>query len=463
MSVALSIAPIEAALKKFSARTAVGSTLRSADWAQMPLALRERAFFSAGVENIRALQSMQRELAGDLAMARDASGAWRDRSSFIGKVRQMVGGLRAEAGGLRADLGDFNGPIGDPRSLTDLASRARAGLIYDMNIRSAHGYARWLTDNDPDILDAFPAQELVRISPRINQRDWRGRWLDAGGALKNGRMVALKTDAIWTRISRFGTPWPPFDFGSGMGLMDVDRSEAEDLGLIRPNERIQPVQKERFNASLEASVQDLKPEFLDALKNLFGPQIALDGERVKWQSDPDAYEQALRQNNAEARALYQRLSGIDGVGNPGTLPGLVSAIRGDKRLFQQGYRSLDTAESVRVHLARTLPPEIAIHVFRSGDQYFLTVWNQSKFPSDPNQVERALATGGGRELGYGTDRGESGNLHALIYGPGRTAMTAFEVPGQFGRLFAQARALDFTRATGTPHQIRILKGDGRSP
>ena len=38
-------------------------------------------------------------------------------------------------------------------------------------------------------------------------------------------MVALKEDPVWTRISRFGQPWPPFDFNSGMGVEDVSHDE----------------------------------------------------------------------------------------------------------------------------------------------------------------------------------------------------------------------------------------------
>ena len=46
-------------------------------------------------------------------------------------------------------------------------------------------------------------------------------------------MIALKTDPIWTKISRFGHPWPPFDFNSGMGVRDVSRADAIRLGVIQ--------------------------------------------------------------------------------------------------------------------------------------------------------------------------------------------------------------------------------------
>jgi hypothetical protein len=269
-------------MAKFGARTTIGSILRTAEWARMPLALRERAFFSAGVENVRALQGMQRDLAADLAMARDESGGWRDRSTFIANVRSTVAGLRNEAGGLREDIGDTAGMrLNDPRNLKDLASRRRAGLIYDQAIQSAHGYARWQTDNDPDILDAFPAQELLPSSARRPRDDWERRWVAAGGQVIDGRIVGLKTDPAWIKLNRFGVPWPPFDFGSTRVLMDIDRAEAEDLGLINPGERINPAAAE-FNDNLEASVRDLSAAFKEALEIIFGDQITLQGDAARW-------------------------------------------------------------------------------------------------------------------------------------------------------------------------------------
>ena len=45
-------------------------------------------------------------------------------------------------------------------------------------------------------------------------------------------MIALKNDPVWTALSRFGRPWPPFDYDSGMGIADIDRETAETLGLL---------------------------------------------------------------------------------------------------------------------------------------------------------------------------------------------------------------------------------------
>jgi hypothetical protein len=138
----------------------------------------------------------------------------------------------------------------------------------------------------PAILDAYPAYELVRIENRKEPRNWTWRWVAAGGKLVgNDRMIALKTDPIWTAISAFGTPWPPFDFGSGMGLDDVSRRDAEDFGLLGPGEEIQPVDED-FNEALFASTQDLSPDTLNALRTIFGDRISFDGDTISWTGTP---------------------------------------------------------------------------------------------------------------------------------------------------------------------------------
>lgn len=45
-------------------------------------------------------------------------------------------------------------------------------------------------------------------------------------------MVALVDDPIWARISRWGDPFPPFDYNSGMKLFKVSRANAIRLGLL---------------------------------------------------------------------------------------------------------------------------------------------------------------------------------------------------------------------------------------
>ena len=45
-------------------------------------------------------------------------------------------------------------------------------------------------------------------------------------------MVALIESPIWEKLSRFGQPYPPFDFGSKMRVRAVPYEECEKLGLV---------------------------------------------------------------------------------------------------------------------------------------------------------------------------------------------------------------------------------------
>ena len=90
-------------------------------------------------------------------------------------------------------------------------------------------------------LMASPGQEMIRARHGeqydSNEEDiWRKRWVSAGGKLFNNRIIALKNDSIWCRISRFGKPYPPFDFNSCMDVFDVGRRECIKLGLGSNNQ-----------------------------------------------------------------------------------------------------------------------------------------------------------------------------------------------------------------------------------
>ena len=91
------------------------------------------------------------------------------------------------------------------------------------------------------ILDEWPAQELFQcISGVASATDWPKKWTDAGGKLFAGKMIALKDDTIWCRVSKFGLPYPPFDEFDLMAVRYVNRSEAQRLGLILRSGQVQP-------------------------------------------------------------------------------------------------------------------------------------------------------------------------------------------------------------------------------
>ncbi len=211
------------AVQSRAARHVLPTSMTSAQLARVGVQLRERSHFSAQTTNADYLQY----------------GA--------GLFDEMLAG-HTDAATVRAKLGAYLDSIDyapeDPDeegTLTDLRSDARLNLRINMENQAAQGYGSWKQGQDPAILDQWPAQELYRAESRAVPRDWIARWQDAGGTLSaGGRMIALKNDPIWEAISRFGTPYPPFDYNSGMDVRDVDRAEAMALGLIDRDTQIAP-------------------------------------------------------------------------------------------------------------------------------------------------------------------------------------------------------------------------------
>lgn len=259
--------PYDSAVARLAEKSPVASALTSAQWAQMPAALRDRAFFSARVEQLRVVAEMQKKIQESLSILSSPDRAYMDRSKFVADMRQFLGAAPGDSG-----------------KLTDLSSRRRLELVYDWQKEDAREFARWNASQDPDLLDSFPAQELLRVETREKTRNWIQRWRENGGQLYEGRMIALKDDPIWLAISRFGRPWPPFDYGSGMGVEDVPRDEAERLGLLTPEQTPQP-QRVPFNQELAASVPAATPAILEAFQELFGDQVTVDQEgKISWQA-----------------------------------------------------------------------------------------------------------------------------------------------------------------------------------
>ena len=257
------MAPIADAIDTFAKRQAVPSAWRTAEWSQAPAEIAQRSFFSAGVESANFLSTAQRDLARALDLSKDESGRFTDRETFISNLRKTA---------LQLGLAD---PQGKPTDLKNLAGATRLGLIYDMNVDAARGRARRSAGLSEGALFAAPAQELVRGRPARIPRDWRARWAEAGGTLYGARMVALKTDPVWVALSRFGVPWPPFDFGSGMILRNVPRAEAISLGLLKEDEVLEADPDPAFNAGLAASMQNISKDVATGLKRLFGDRMSI--------------------------------------------------------------------------------------------------------------------------------------------------------------------------------------------
>jgi len=276
---ALTTSPWDKAVSRLSDKTVVGSRLRSAEWADVPLGLREASLFSAGVENARTLSVMREKLLQGAQQIRD--GTFVDRSRFVADLRQHLGAAPGDSG-----------------NLADITSRKRLELIWHFQMQDAHAHATYKADLDPNLLDAFPAYRLVRIESRRVPREWFSLWAAAGASVNwvgasRTVMVALKTSPIWAALSQFGRPWPPFRYGSGMGLEDVDRDETEALGLLprgeSPAARLQRLREgsaaaqQDWNEGLRASVKGIAPEMRDHLALAFGDQVSFDAAgAVAW-------------------------------------------------------------------------------------------------------------------------------------------------------------------------------------
>ena len=192
--------------------------LTSRQWEAMERSLTARGFLSARVEDARTLSMLQR-LCEDVAAGRLGEGEARDRAR-----------LWLETAGYAPDDPD------DVDTIKDLRAKRRLDVIFDINVGHAQQLAWYNAGQDEAVLDMYPCQELFRAIDSLKKRDWRGRWAEAGGRFYGGRMIARKDDPIWVRISRFGTPVPPFDYNSGMDVRDVHRADAEELGVIAPEE-----------------------------------------------------------------------------------------------------------------------------------------------------------------------------------------------------------------------------------
>jgi hypothetical protein len=253
--------PFEEAIQSREVRQLLPTDFRTALLQQIPAELRERAFFSAGVTNAQFLEEASKKI--DALVAGKT-----DRATMRLELKQLLDSL------------GYRSPEGEEGTLTDLSSDDRLNLILDTNLEMAQGYGHWKQGQDPAVLDAWPAQELVRFIETKEQRDWESRWGDAGGQFWGGRMIALKNDPIWVAISRFGLPYPPFDFNSGMDVADIDRDEAEEIGLIDRATQITP-QDRGFNEGLEASL-GVGDDIAAAVQGLFGDRASVLDGVLRW-------------------------------------------------------------------------------------------------------------------------------------------------------------------------------------
>lgn len=303
--------PLQDAVSRLGKRTPLAVALSSAELADLPVEIREVSFFSANVESERILAAMQARILQRVRLEREnlsEDGVIMNRSRFIEEMQDEL-----EAMG-------YQPKPSDQGTIRDLSSAGRLGLIWDMNLDMARGYANWKTSMNPDLLEAVPAFELIRLEERFEKRDWVQIWKDHGGQFYGepsadfpgapGRMIALATDPIWQRISEFGVPWPPFRWGSGVGKGPVRWREAKALG-IPGFDQPQTPQDLDFTAGTKASIKGLPAPAIDRLRSTFGDTAKMeDGSMTFSPPKGTTVEESLR-DRSEAVARTAQDAGED--------------------------------------------------------------------------------------------------------------------------------------------------------
>lgn len=294
------------------------TALSSAQLRRLDADLRRRAVFSARMTELDFLGDVQR-------LTRDIAAGLQDRAGRYVSIPEAKAQLRErlEAKGYSADPEERG-------TVKDFKSDFRRQLIMETNVLDTLGYGRWKAEQDSVALDVNPGWELVRLSEANKPRDWAARWAAAGeavqwqGALPD-RWIALKTSPIWNALGAgaggygdtLGNPWPPFAFQSGMGVIEVSRRMAEDLGLLGENDTVRPDSDTALNDGLEASLSRFDEELRELVQK--DPDLLVDQESVSLPPQPTAlpattYEEAvdrlrlLEQEEMDAQAWLDQVT-----------------------------------------------------------------------------------------------------------------------------------------------------------
>ena len=254
------------AAEKILKKALIGSSLNSREWNLVQAGLRDRAFISSQVESMRILHAARR-------MVADRAGGQLSASEIRRDLRKVISST------------GYRPPEGKEGTLQNLYSKRRLDTIIKTNVEQARGYVRHLDGMKPGAFAAFPGQELIRVRERKEKRDWATRWKHAAGRFYNGRMIALRDDPIWERISVFGNPFPPFDWGSGMGVRAVSRRDSIALGVVTDNEvrdKVQELKAENPVSMNENLAVSVTPEEESELRQAFGDQIAIENGEARW-------------------------------------------------------------------------------------------------------------------------------------------------------------------------------------
>jgi len=462
--------PFEEAIEKLGSQSVVGSTFSSSEWSDLPLELRDNAFFSSRVESAQFLNRAQGALGDFLAG---------NKITAENGELMLATGSRAAFVSQMQDFLATHGVVRTTGGITDIASEARLGLIFSIKTRQAQDFGYWKQGMNEDVLNEFPAMRFIRVRDVREPRELHERFQD---------QVYLKTDPIWwLEINHdFHVPYGPWSFGCGHDVEDVDRDEAEELGLIKPGQTLDTAPLKKFlnlNHNLQASTKTLAPELVDKLLNEFGDKITFERDTIKWKGtadertgdiasgrDQDAEGVDPRGIAANVREVFQDVRSRDtGVPldaevayNAGAS---ISAVAdGRKALYHEQWGTELGADLARKLWDLKLP-NVEVQL-RHGHLY---VYNpdaaQAIIDADPaaypgetlaDKIQKASIAGtNGDLLGYGARTMlEPGRVLVQIFEGDTPVFGFFSLP-DVAEKFADARTLDFERAYGRVFRYEI--------
>jgi hypothetical protein len=235
--------PFREALESNRVKSILLTSGNAADLQRLEPAIKRRAMMSATVSIAQPLVKIRAGVQQILA-------GYGDQASVRLGIKQLWSDL-----GYKPDPELAGG-------LQDLSSTQRINLQIETNVAVARGAGWHEQGMQADVLDEFPARELFNTSPggdAKKRRNWAERWAAIGGTFYGERMIALVTDPIWKRLGdpanfpdALGNEFPPFAFNSAWRTRDIDRDEAESLGLLDASTTLTP-QPLDLDADLAAS------------------------------------------------------------------------------------------------------------------------------------------------------------------------------------------------------------------
>lgn len=240
------------ALSKLASAKKLQTNLSSEDLSKIRAGIRQRAIFSARVQNAEVLDRIKK-------VVTETTNGTITREQAMGRLKAFL-----------KRKGYVPEP-GDKGTIKDLTSDQRLKLIVETNQKMAEGHGRWA--NAQVALSINPYWELYRKETRVEPRNWALRWLEAGGRFEQGRMIAPVNDPIWTAISAFGLPYPPFDFNSGM-------STKVPTGIKLPKVKQKRIKVDDFNEDLEHGLMVDDPDIRKQLMEDLGPGFKINAEGV---------------------------------------------------------------------------------------------------------------------------------------------------------------------------------------